>query len=60
VEGRLVFVFNFTDKLAYIVYNAEEFSRFRVSDITAVRRGGLRTSIPHFHIPIDRLVVLDI
>lgn len=60
VEGRLLFVFAFTDKLAYIVYNAEEFSRFRISDITAVRRGGLRTSIPHYHIPIDRLVVLDI
>jgi hypothetical protein len=60
VEGRLVFVFNFTDKLAYIIYNEEEFSRFEVSDISAIRRGGLRTSIPHYHIPIDRLVVLDI
>jgi len=60
VEGRLVFVFNFTDKLAYIVYNAEEFSGFKISDITAVRKGGIRTSIPHFHIPIAKLIVLDI
>lgn len=60
VEGRLVFVFNFTDKLAYIVYNEEEFRAFKVSNISAVRKGGIRTSIPHYHIPIAKLVVLDI
>ena len=60
VEGRLVFVFNFTDKLAYIVYNEDEFREFKISDISAVRKGGVRTSIPHYHIPIARLTLLDI
>lgn len=60
VEGRLVFVFNFTDKLAYIVYNETDFRGYKISNVSAVRKGGVRTSIPHYHIPIDRLLVLDI
>ena len=60
VNGRLVFVFNFTDKLAYIEYNETKFREFKVSDISAIRKGGLRTSIPHFHIPINQLTILDI
>jgi hypothetical protein len=60
VTGRLVFVFNFTDKLAYIEYNETKFREFKVSNISAIRKGGVRTSIPHFHIPINQLTVLDI
>jgi hypothetical protein len=60
VEGRLVFVFNFTDKLAYIVYNETDFRGFEIRNVSAVRKGGVRTSIPHYCIPIDKLVVLDI
>jgi len=33
---------------------------FKVSNISAIRKGGVRTSIPHFHIPINQLTVLDI
>jgi len=60
VNGRLVFVFNFIDKLAYIEYNETKFREFKVRDISAIRKGGIRTSIPHFHIPINELTVLDI
>jgi hypothetical protein len=60
VSGRLVFVFCFLDCLAYIVYNENDFRRYPVSDISAVRRGGVRTTLPHYHIPVEDLTVLDI
>lgn len=60
VEGRLVFVFAFTDHLAYIEYKPNKFVNYRVSNITAVRRGGIRTSIPHIHIPIQDLIKIEI
>jgi len=60
VEGRLVFVFNFTDKLAYIVYNETDFRGFEIREISAVRRGGIRTTLPHYCIPVEKLTVLDI
>jgi len=60
VEGRLVFVFAFTDHLAYILYEPVKFKNYRVSNITAVRRGGIRTSIPHIHIPIQDLIMIEI
>jgi len=60
VNGRLVFVFSFTDHLAYILYEPDKFAKYRVSNISAIRKGGIRTSIPHFHIPINELTVLDI
>ena len=49
---RLVFVFNFTDGLYYIVYNKEQFAKYEVKEVEAVRQGGIRTLKPHYFIPI--------
>ena len=54
-EGRLVFIFHFTDGLYYIVYDKEKFSKYEVRDVWAVRSGGNRTCTPHFHINIEDL-----
>lgn len=60
VGGRIVFVFNFTDKLSYIVYDEQRFSEYEVKDIRAVRRGGHYTLLPHYCIPVKDLTILDI
>jgi hypothetical protein len=60
VGGRIVFVFNFTDKLSYIVYDAQRFSEYEIKDIRAVRKGGHYTLLPHYCIPVGDLTILDI
>ena len=54
-EGRLVFVFPFLDKLCYIVYDKEKFSKYSVANVRAVRSGGIVTETPHVYIPIGDL-----
>ena len=60
VSGRLVFVFNFTDGLYYIVYDKEKFDQYEIKDIPAFRAGGYRTLKPHYMIPIEDLTEIKI
>ena len=60
VLGRLVFCFNFTDGLYYIVYDKEKFSQYEIQDIPAYRAGGKRTLKPHYMIPIEDLIEIKI
>ena len=60
VTGRLVFVFNFTDGLYYIVYDKEPFSQYEIKDIPAFRAGGKQTLKPHYMIPIEDLTEIKI
>jgi hypothetical protein len=60
VEGRLVFVFKFTDGLYYCVYDPVQFALYEIKNVVAIRRGGVRTSLPHYYIPIKNLVKIDI
>lgn len=57
---RLVFVFNFTDGLYYIVYNKETFAKYNIQEVEAVRSRGVRTLKPHYFIPIDDLTQIII
>jgi len=60
IEGRMVFVFNFTDGLYYIVYDKDEFAKYDIREVEAVRKGGIRTLKPHFFIPIKDLIQISI
>jgi hypothetical protein len=60
VGGRLVFVFNFTDGLYYIEYTKEQFAKYEIKDVEAVRKGGVRTLKPHFFISIKDLTRINI
>jgi hypothetical protein len=60
VAGRLVFVFNFTDGLYYIVFNQQQFSRYEIRDISAIRGNGVRTLKPHFLIDINDLIQINL
>jgi len=62
-RDRLVFVFNFTDKLCYIEYNKEAFAKYNIKMVEAVRkRNGVvgKTIEPHFEIPIRHLTYINI
>ena len=60
VEGRLVFVFHFTDGLYYIEYNTLIFKDFDIKPIVYVRRGCPIRPINHYHIPVHLLSRIDI
>ena len=60
ITDRLVFVFHFTDGLYYIEYDPDKFAKYNVMDVEAVRTGGVRTSKPHFFIPIEELTRINI
>jgi hypothetical protein len=53
---RQLFVFNFTDCIAYIEHNKEVFDKFVVTDITTDRYGARDIPKPHFHIPVGLLI----
>ena len=59
-EGRLVFVFHYTDGLYYIEYDPVKFSKYEVRNVSAIRSYGKRTETPHFFIPIGDLTQIDI
>ena len=62
-RDRLVFVFNFTDGLYYIEYNKEQFAKYEIKMVEAVRkRNGVvgKTLEPHFYIPISDLTRINI
>ena len=58
-EGNLVFVFCFADKLCYINYDKEQFSKYRIEDIEYVRAFGQITQVPHIHIPVEDLIEIE-
>lgn len=57
-EGDLVFVFAFNDKLCYINYDKEKFSKYVVKDVEC-RRFNLINKAPHFHIPVEDLIEIE-
>lgn len=59
-KGRLVFVFHFLDGLYYIEYEPVIFSSFNIQNVSAIRRGGVRTEKPHYFIPIENLTKINI
>jgi hypothetical protein len=59
-EGRLVFVFHYTDGLYYIEYDPVKFSKYEVRNVSAIRSFGKRTETPHFFIPIGDLTHINI
>jgi hypothetical protein len=50
-----IFVFNFTDKMCYIKYDADLFSTFTTQKIYAERYNATPPTL-HFHIPISHLI----
>jgi hypothetical protein len=59
-DGRLVFVFYFTNGLYYIQYDKETFVDFEVKPVRVFRQGASARPVPHFHIPIRRLTRINI
>jgi len=53
--GRLVFVFHFLDGLFYVVYEPVQFSKYEIKNVSAYRKGGVKTLKPHYFIPIEDL-----
>jgi len=63
VSGRLVFVFNFTNGLYYIVYEKEKFDKYEIRDIEATRmvKGkAVKNLKPCYMIDIDDLIKIDL
>jgi len=60
ITERLVFIFNFTDGLYYIVYDADLFGTFKQEVITYHRTGGSNEPVLHFMIPIEQLHRIEI
>jgi hypothetical protein len=58
LEGKdQFFLFNFTDVMCYIKYDAEVFKTFKVENLND-RRGGYDKVVPHYCIPISLLIDL--
>ncbi len=55
VDGKLIFLFNFTDGLYYIEYDKETFDRFNTFEMTDYRAGRYGQTAIHFAIPIELL-----
>jgi hypothetical protein len=55
VDGKLIFLFNFTDGLYYIEYDREIFSNFNTFEMTDYRSGRCGQTAFHFAIPIELL-----
>ena len=53
---KLIFCFNFTDKLCYIEYNEEKFKHYAKQPVSAIRSYGIRTDKDHIFIPIQDLI----
>ena len=60
ITERLVFIFNFTDGLYYIVYDADLFGTLKKEVITYYRTGGLNEPVLHFMIPVEQLHRIEI
>ena len=61
VEGSdadkdLILLFNFTDKLAYIQYEAEQFEQYTTESFS--RLGASWDEKPHLYIPIEHLKII--
>ena len=60
ITERLVFFFNFTDGLYYIVYDADLLVTFKQEVITYYRTGGSNEPVLHYMIPIEQLHRIEI
>jgi len=60
VEGKLIFIFHFTDGLYYIKYDKDLFDTFETKYVSAYRTGGVKTDKLHYFIDIDKLTKIDI
>ena len=60
ITERLVFIFNFTDGLYYIVYDADLFGTFKQEVITYYRTDGSNEPVLHYMIPIEQLHRIEI
>lgn len=58
--GRHIFCFAFTDGLYYIDYDNEKFSKYEIKMITTQRKGIVDKPKPHFCIPIQDLIKINI
>lgn len=58
-DKEQVFLFNFTDGLYYIKYNAEQFATFAKNPFRRWRAGVNDKEKPYFHIPIETLLAID-
>lgn len=57
---RIVFVFHYTDGLYYIIYDPSQFAKYEIREVEAIRKGGVRTLKPHYHIPVKDLIRINI
>jgi hypothetical protein len=55
VDGKLIFLFNFTDGLTFIEYDKEVFSNFNTFEMTDYRTGRQNQVALHYSIPIELL-----
>jgi hypothetical protein len=55
VDGKLIFLFNFTDGLTFIEYDKETFDRFNTFEMTDYRTGRYGQTANHYSIPIELL-----
>jgi len=60
LEGKTqYFLFNFTDTMSYIKYDADTFKPFDIHKLND-RRGGYDKVVPHYCIPISLLIDLEV
>jgi hypothetical protein len=55
IDGKQIFLFNFTDGLYYIEYDKEVFSNFNTFEMTDCRAGRQNQVALHYSIPIELL-----
>jgi hypothetical protein len=58
-SDKYICLFNFLDGLTYIEYDKEEFNKFEVKNVITYRAGIIDKPLPHFHIPISKLISIN-
>jgi len=58
-KDKYICLFNFLDGLTYIEYDDEVFKTFEVKDVMTRRSGIIDKPLPHFHIPISKLNIIN-
>ena len=56
---KQIFLFNFTDKLTYIVYDEKLFEKFKCNPFKRIQRGGIEDKEKlYYYIPINELKII--
>jgi len=55
IDGKQIFLFNFTDGLYYIEYDKKTFDKFNIFEMTDYRAGRYGQTANHYSIPIELL-----